>query len=181
MRADVVADGRADRGRGHWWLGWGSDPRPRGYESRALPLSYPAMSVDSKVRVGAAQRQGALETPLRSTGLCADCTNDMPEGCYLSSLSRRGLGARGDPAAMDRSRRSRRRSSSRAAATISTRPSCALRALQVSGPAGGHRLPGAHRDARGGIARNTPQVVPYDARSTPACLPHARPDVAGAN
>src|SRR6266566_5951115 len=42
VRADVVAHGRPDRGRRHWWLGWGSDPRPRGYESRALPLSYPA-------------------------------------------------------------------------------------------------------------------------------------------
>src|SRR4029077_17230729 len=49
-----IAHGRPDSGRGHWWLGWGSDPRPRGYESRALPLSYPAVCPDSTVRGGPA-------------------------------------------------------------------------------------------------------------------------------
>ena len=65
VRADVVADGRADRGRDHWWLGWGSDPRPRGYESRALPLSYPAEQVDSSCLAVDVLGQAEPETHLR--------------------------------------------------------------------------------------------------------------------
>src|SRR6266480_8149975 len=82
--------------------GWGGDRthEPAGYESAALPLSYPAsQALDSRVRAALVRRRDVLGTPPRLGGPSADYSGGRPGGCSRCRLNRRAQGALGDRAA----------------------------------------------------------------------------------
>src|SRR5213594_1566270 len=128
--------------------GWGGDRthEPAGYESAALPLSYPAsQALNSRVRAGLVRRRDVLGTRLRSSAPCVDYTLGRPEVCCRSRSSRHAPGGFGALAATAlQSRRSKRRSSSKVVEAISTRLLCVTRAPRVYERGDAHRSLGGH-------------------------------------